>query len=97
MIDNMWLTLIVRQFPLATMPKSTLFIGISLITVSVSKCVHTALTYMGSINKRPDITGNPYQVFMFENLLDQLIGDIKGNTIAAIGTINPGYLCIQYL
>jgi hypothetical protein len=29
--------------------------------------------------------------------LDQLIGRIKGNTIAAIGTISPGSLCIEYL
>ncbi len=49
------------------------------------------------IPKRPDITGAPNQVFKFDNFLDQLIGGIKGNTIATIGTISPGSLCIQYL
>jgi hypothetical protein len=29
--------------------------------------------------------------------LDHLISGIRGNTIVAIGTINPGSLCIQYL
>jgi hypothetical protein len=56
--------------------------------------VSTALNYMGLIPKRPDITG---EVFKFKNFLDQLIGGIKRNTIAVIGTINPGSLCIQYL
>ncbi len=41
--------------------------------------------------------GAPDQVFKFGNFLDCLIGSIRGNTIAAIGTINPGSLCIQYL
>jgi hypothetical protein len=59
--------------------------------------VSPALTYTGLIPKKPDITGAPNQVFKFNNLLDQLIGSIKGNTIAAIGTINPGSLCIQSL
>jgi hypothetical protein len=59
--------------------------------------VSPAHTYTGSIPKRPDITGAPYQVFKFDNLLDCLIGGIRGNIIAAIGTINPRLLCIQYL
>jgi hypothetical protein len=29
--------------------------------------------------------------------LEHLIGGIKANTISAIGTINPGSLCTQYL
>jgi hypothetical protein len=29
--------------------------------------------------------------------LERLIGGIKANTISAIGTINPGSLCTQYL
>jgi hypothetical protein len=77
------------------MHKSTLIIGIPLITIIMS--ISTALSYTGSTPKRPDITGAPNQVFIFENFLDQLIGGIKGNTIATIGTINPGSLCIQYL
>jgi hypothetical protein len=54
-------------------------------------------TYMASFPKRPDITGDPNQVFKFDNFLDRLIGGIKANTISAIGTINPGSLCTQYL
>jgi hypothetical protein len=41
--------------------------------------------------------GAPNQVFQFNNFLEHLIGGIKGNTISAIGTINPGSLCTQYL
>jgi hypothetical protein len=52
---------------------------------------------MASFPKRPDITGAPDQVFKFENFLDCLIGGIKANTISAIGTINPGSLCMQFL
>jgi hypothetical protein len=54
-------------------------------------------TYMASFPKRPDITGAPDQVFQFNNFLERLIGGIKGNTISAIGTINPGSLCTQFL
>ncbi len=59
--------------------------------------ISPAPTYTGSIPKRPDITGAPDQVFKFDNFLDCLIGGIRRNTVAAIGTINPGLLCIQYL
>jgi hypothetical protein len=54
-------------------------------------------TYTASFPKRADITGAPDQVFKFNNFLDCLIGGIKANTISAIGTINPGSLCTQYL
>jgi hypothetical protein len=54
-------------------------------------------TYMASFPKRPDIMGAPDHVFKFKNFFDRLIGDIKANTISAIGTINPGSLCTQYL
>ncbi len=54
-------------------------------------------TYMASFPKRPDITGAPDQVFKFDNFLDHLIGGIKANTISAIGTINLGSLCTQFL
>ncbi len=54
-------------------------------------------TYMASFPKRPNITGASDQVFKFNNFLDCLIGGIKANTISAIGTINPGFLCTQYL
>jgi hypothetical protein len=57
----------------------------------------TTTTYMGLIPKRPSITGNPNQVFKFYNFSDCLIGGIRGNTIVALGTINPGSLCVQYL
>jgi hypothetical protein len=53
-------------------------------------------TYMASYPKRNDITGAPNQVFKFDNFLTHLIGGIKA-AIAAIGTINPGSLCLQYL
>jgi hypothetical protein len=39
--------------------------------------------------------GAPDQVFKFDNFLDCLIGG--ANTISAIGTINPGSLCTQFL
>jgi hypothetical protein len=54
-------------------------------------------TYMASFPKRPIITGAPDQVFQLNNFLDCLIGCTKANTISAIGTINPGSLCTQYL
>ncbi len=54
-------------------------------------------TYTASFPKRPDITGAPNQVFKFDNFFDRLIGGIKANTKSAIGTINPGSLCTQYL
>ena len=54
-------------------------------------------TYTASFPKRPDITGAPDQVFQFNNFLERLFGGIKANTISAIGTINPGSLCTQYL
>jgi hypothetical protein len=57
----------------------------------------TETTYVTSFPKRNDITGAPDQVFKFDNFLDYLTGGIRANTIAAIGTINPGSLCIQYL
>jgi hypothetical protein len=62
-----------------------------------SMSVTTNTTYMASFPERPDITGVPDQGFKFNNFLDRLIGGIKANTISAIGTINPGSLCTQYL
>ncbi len=59
--------------------------------------VTTNTTYMASFPKRPDIMGAPNQVFKFDNILDCLIGGIKANTISAIGTINPGSPCTQFL
>ncbi len=53
--------------------------------------------YVISFPKRIDITGAPDQVFKFDNFLDYLMGGIRAKTIAAIGIINPGSLCIQYL
>ena len=53
-------------------------------------------TYVTSFPKRNNIMGAPDQVFKFDNILDYLTVD-RANTIAAIGTINPGSLCIQYL
>ncbi len=67
------------------------------LSIAASMNVSPEPTYTGSIPKRPDITGAPNQVFKFDNFLDSLIGGIRGNTVAAIGTINPGLLCIQYL
>ena len=57
----------------------------------------TETTYTASFPKRNDITGAPDQVFKFDNFLDCLMGGIRANTIAAIGTINPGSLCLHYL
>ena len=52
----------------------------------------TETTYVTSFPKRSDITGAPDQVFKFDNFLNYLIDGIRANTIAAIGTINPGSL-----
>jgi hypothetical protein len=57
----------------------------------------TETTYTASFPKGNDITGAPDQVFKFDNFLDRLMGDTRANTIAAIGTINPGSLCLQFL
>jgi hypothetical protein len=54
-------------------------------------------TYTASFSKRPNISRAPYQVFKFDSFLDCLIGGIKANTISAVGTINPGSLCTQFL
>jgi hypothetical protein len=54
-------------------------------------------TYTASFPKRPNITGAPNQVFQLNYFLERLIGGIKANTISAIGAINPGSLCTQYL
>ena len=55
----------------------------------------TKTTYMAFYPKRNDIIGAPDQVFKFDNFLTHLMGGIKANTIVAIGTINPGSLCLQ--
>jgi hypothetical protein len=59
--------------------------------------IPTETTYVTSFPKRNDITRAPDQVFKFDNFLDYLTGGIRAKTFAAIGTINPGSLCIQYL
>ena len=56
-----------------------------------------AASYTTSIPKRPDITGKPDQVFQFQNFMDHLIGGIRAGTIAALGTVVPGSLSLQYL
>ena len=62
---------------------------------SMSKTVVTS--YTTSIPKRPDLTGKPKQVFKFDNFMDHLIGGIRAETIAALGTVVPGSLSLQYL
>ena len=52
---------------------------------------------MTSFPKRNNITGAPNKVFKFDNFLGCLTSGIRANTIAAIGTINPKSLCLQYL
>jgi hypothetical protein len=59
--------------------------------------IPTETTYVTSFPKRNNITGAPDQVFKFDNFLNYLTGGVRAKTIAAIGTINPGSLCIQYL
>ncbi len=56
-----------------------------------------ATSYTTSIPKRPDITGKPDQVFHFENVMDHLIRGIRAGTIAALSTVVPGSLSLQYL
>jgi hypothetical protein len=77
------------------MHESKLNINVDL-SITSSMSASPATTYTGLIPKRSDIAGIPKQVFNFDNFLDHLMGNIKGNTIAVIGTINPGSLCIQY-
>ncbi len=38
-----------------------------ILNIAVGKSTPTATTYMGSIPKKPDIKGNPNQVFKFDN------------------------------
>ena len=57
----------------------------------------TETTYTASFPKRNNITEAPDQVFKFDNFLDCLPGRIRANMSEAIGTINPGSLCLQYL
>jgi hypothetical protein len=71
----------------------SLFIFLNACSISIT----ANTTYMASFPKRPDITGAPDQVFKLKIFLDHLIGGIKANTISAIGTINPGSLCTQFL
>ena len=59
--------------------------------------ISTETTYVTSFPKRNNITGAPNQVFKFDNYLDYLTGGVRAKTIAAIGIINPGSLCLQYL
>ncbi len=75
------------QCQLIDMQLSSVMVQIFLNAYSISVTANT--TYMASFPKRPDITGAPDQVFEFNNFLDHLIGDIKANTISAIGTTNP--------
>jgi hypothetical protein len=62
-----------------------------------SMSITAKTTYTASFPKRPYIMGAPDQVFKFNNFLYRLIGSIEANTIFAIGTINPGSLCTQFL
>ena len=59
--------------------------------------IPTQTNYMTSFPKRNNITGAPNKVFKFDNFLGCLTSGIRANTIAAIGTINPKSLCLQYL
>ena len=59
--------------------------------------VDTVSYYTDLYQQCPDITGAPDQVFKFNNFLEYLLGGIKANTISAIGTLNAGSMCIQYL
>ena len=54
-------------------------------------------TFTSSLPRRPDITGSPDQVFRFTNFRSALIDGIQNGTIAAIGTIDMGSNCLQYL
>jgi len=54
-------------------------------------------TFTASLPRRPDITGSAEQVFRFENFRTAFISGIEAGTIAAIGTIDLGSECLQYL
>ena len=76
-----------------------LYFSFQLVLVLVKSIMNipTGTTYVTSFPKRNDIMGAPDQVFKFDQFLDYLTGGIRAKTIAAIGIINPGSLCIQYL
>ena len=54
-------------------------------------------TFTSSLPCRPDITGSPEQVFLYDNFRSAFISGIESGTIAAIGTIDLGSSCLQYL
>ena len=54
-------------------------------------------TFTSTLPLRPDITGSPEQVFRYENFLSAFISGIDNGMIAAIGTIDLGSRCLQYL
>lgn len=54
-------------------------------------------TFTSSLPRRPDITGSPEQVFRYDNFRTALVSGIENGIIAAIGTIDLGSSCFQYL
>lgn len=54
-------------------------------------------TFTSSLPGRPDITGSPEQVYLYDNFRSAFISGIDNGTIAAIGTIDLGSSCLQYL
>lgn len=54
-------------------------------------------TFTLSLPKRPDIVGSPDQVFRMDDFLSTLVTGIEKGMIAAIGTIDLGSSCLQYL
>lgn len=54
-------------------------------------------TFTSSLPRRPDITGSPDQVFQYGNFRAAFVAGIENGTIAAIGTIDLGSNCLQYL
>ena len=58
----------------------------------------TPLYYTELFPKRGDISGKIDQAFgKGEDVLSYLVGGIKANTIAVIGTLAPGTSIVQYI
>ncbi len=57
----------------------------------------TTTTFTSSLPKWPDIVRSPEQVFRFDNVAQSMISGIENNFIAAIGTMDVGSHCLQYL
>ena len=55
------------------------------------------ITILGLLPKRPDIDGSPEQVFKYDTFHRSFVDGITNGAIAALGTVNIGSSCLQYI